>query len=79
MERRSPALLLVELVAHVFRELLELALGLGIVGVDDEVLEMPEAPAEVLKPLTLLEVAGDFGADLAPMTTREKDWNEKER
>lgn len=37
VERRSPALLLVKLVLHVFRKLLELALALSIVGVDDEV------------------------------------------
>ena len=37
----APALLLVELVAHALGELLEIALGLCIVGVDHEVLEMP--------------------------------------
>ena len=37
----APALLLVELVAHAFRQLLEVALGLCIVAVDHEVLEVP--------------------------------------
>ena len=60
----SPTLLLVKLVSHVLRELAELAFGLGVVGVDHEILEVPEAPAEVLEPLALLEKAGDFGADL---------------
>lgn len=62
-----------------FGELLELPLGLGVVGVDDEVLEVPEAPAEVLKPLALLEVAGDLRADLALMTTREKKVGTRKR
>lgn len=61
-----------ELVVHVFRKLLEFALRLGIVGVDDEVLEVPEIPTELLKPLALLEVAGDLGTDLAPMTIQKK-------
>ena len=40
------------------------SLGFGIVRVDDEVLEVPQSPAEVLKPLTLLEEAGYLCADL---------------
>ena len=66
-ERKSsslPALLLVELVAHVLGELAELALRFGIVSVDHKVLQMPEAPAQVLEALPLLEEAGDLGADL---------------
>ena len=59
-----PSFLLVELVTHALRELAELALRLGIVGVDHEVLEVPEAPAEVLEALALLEEAGDLCADL---------------
>lgn len=50
VERRSPAILLVELVAHVFRKLLEFVLAVNVVGVDDEVLEA----------LAALEVASDF-------------------
>lgn len=34
-ERHSPALLLVGLVAHVFRELLDLVPGLGVVAFDN--------------------------------------------
>ena len=60
----APALLAVELVAHVLAQLLEVALRLGVVGVHHQVLEMPEAPAEVLEPLALLEEAGDLCADL---------------
>lgn len=52
-----------------FRNTLQFVLGLGIAGVDDEVLEVPEAPVKVLAPL---ELASDFDADLAPMTTRGK-------
>lgn len=63
VKRHLPALLLVELVAHVFRELPELTLELGIVSINDEALEVPEVPAEVLKPLIVLEVASDLGAD----------------
>lgn len=55
-----PALLLVELVAHGLGELLELALGLGIVALDHDVLEVPEPPGEVLKALALFEVARNF-------------------
>ena len=40
-DKNIPALLLVELVAHVFRELFKLTLGPGIVGVNHEVLEVP--------------------------------------
>ena len=40
----APALLLVKLVAHALGELLEVALGLCIVAVDHEVLEVPQAP-----------------------------------
>ncbi len=36
-----PSLLLVQLVAHTFRQFLELPLGLGIVGVDHKILEVP--------------------------------------
>jgi hypothetical protein len=60
----APALLLVELVAHDFGELLELALALRVVGVDHEVLEVPEPPREILEPLALFEEAGDLSADL---------------
>lgn len=56
----APALLLVELVAHGLRELLELALGLGIVALNHDVLEVPKPPREVLKALALLKVARDF-------------------
>ena len=37
----EPSFLLVELVAHALAQLLEFTLGLCIVGVDHEVLEMP--------------------------------------
>lgn len=60
----APALFFVESVAHVLGEFLEFSLGLGVVSVDNEVLEVPESPAQVLKSLTLLKVAGDFRADL---------------
>jgi len=40
-DKNIPALLLVELVAHVFRELFKFTLGPGIVGVNHEVLEVP--------------------------------------
>lgn len=63
----EPALFLVEFVAHVLGELFELTLRPGIVRVDDEILEMPEAPTQVLETLALLEVAGYFGADLYDM------------
>lgn len=56
----TPALLLVELVAHGLGEFLELAFGLGIVTLDHDVLEVPKPPGEVLKTLALLEVARDF-------------------
>ena len=59
-----PSLLLVQLVAHDLGELLELALGLGVVGLNHKILEVPEPPAQVLEALTLLEVAGDLCADL---------------
>jgi hypothetical protein len=39
--RDIPALLLVQLVTHTLAKLPELAPGLGVVGVDDEILEMP--------------------------------------
>ena len=68
MQRDAPAFLLVQLVAHDFGELLELALGLGVVRFDHDVLEVPEAPAEVLEPLALLEVASDLCADLSTHT-----------
>ena len=63
-EAHVPSFLLVELVTHALRELAEFALRLCIVGVDHEVLEVPEAPAEVLEALALLEKAGDLCADL---------------
>jgi hypothetical protein len=59
----SPVLVLIELVAHVFSELFELTLALGIVGLDEGKLEEPEAPAEVFEALALLEVLGDLCAD----------------
>ena len=62
-----PALFLVEFVAHDLGELLELTLRLCIVRVDDEILEMPEAPTQVFETLSLLEVAGHFGAYLDDM------------
>lgn len=68
VRRNRPALFLVEFVAHDLGELFELTLRLCIVGVDDEGLEMPEAPAQVFETLALLEVAGYFGADLVEMT-----------
>jgi len=40
-DKNIPALLLVELVTHVFRELFKFTLGPGIVGVNHEVLEVP--------------------------------------
>ena len=65
-----PSLPLVQLVTHAFRKLLELALRLRIVGVDHEILKVPEAPAQVLEPLALLEEASDLCADLqAHMST----------
>ena len=63
-DEHVPSFLLVELVTHAFRELAELALRFGIVGVDHEVLQVPEVPAQVLETLSLLEEAGDLGADL---------------
>lgn len=62
--RDGPALFFVEFVAHDLGELFELALGLCIISVNDEGLEVPEAPAQVLETLALLEIAGHFGADL---------------
>jgi hypothetical protein len=59
-----PALLLVELVAHALGEFLEFALGFSVVGVDYEALKMPQSPAQVFKPLALLEVARYLCADL---------------
>ena len=41
VDENAPALLLVQLVTHAFRQLLEVALGLCIVAVDHEVLEVP--------------------------------------
>lgn len=58
-----PVLVLVELVAHVLSELFELAFALRIVSLDEGKLEEPEAPAEVLEALALLEVLGDLCAD----------------
>jgi hypothetical protein len=60
----APAFLFVQLIAHVFRELLELPLRLGVVGIDHEILEVPEPPAQVLETLALFKEAGDLGADL---------------
>ena len=70
MYKDAPALLFVQLVAHAFRQLSEFAFGLCVVGVDHEVLEVPETPAEVLEPLALLEEASDFGADLRGISVR---------
>lgn len=53
VNRRSPALVLVELL-----DLLELSISNA--GVDEEVLEVPDAPAEVLKPLAMLEANGEL-------------------
>ena len=39
--RDAPSFLLVQLVAHALAELLEFTLGLCIVGIDHEILEMP--------------------------------------
>ena len=36
-----PPFLFIELVAHVFREPLELSLGAGVVGINHKVLEVP--------------------------------------
>lgn len=69
-ERRSPAFLLVVLVAHV-GDFLELLFRLGAVGVVNEVLEAPEAQAE--RSQAVLEVADDIREDLAPMTRRNKE------
>lgn len=60
----SPSLLLVQFVAHALGQFLELTFRLCVVGVDHEVLEMPESPAQVLEPLALFKVAGDLGANL---------------
>ena len=65
VDENAPALLLVKLVAHTLGQLAELALRLSVVGVDHQVLQVPEAPAEVLESLALLEETGDLGADLA--------------
>lgn len=59
-----PALLLVELIAHALRQLLEVALGLGVVGVNHEVLEVPQSPTQVLESLALFQEAGDLCTDL---------------
>ena len=75
----APALLLVKLVAHTLGQLAELALRLGVVGVDHQVLQVPEAPAEVLEPLTLLEEASNLGADLVRGETREAGRKERTR
>ena len=70
MKDYIPALLFVQLVTHALGELLEVALRLRIVGVDHEILKVPEAPAQVLEPLALLEEASDLCVDLqAHMST----------
>lgn len=74
----GPALFFVEFVAHVLGELFELTFRLGIIRVDDEVLQMPEAPTQVLETLALFEVAGHFRADLNEMKRgRSGESNEK--
>ena len=59
-----PSFLLVELVAHMLGESLELSLGAGVVGINHKVLEVPKPPAKVFEPLSLLEEASDLGTDL---------------
>jgi hypothetical protein len=60
----SPTLVLVELVAHAFAKLFELAFLFGIVGLNEGDLQEPEAPREVFEALALLEVRGDLSAYL---------------
>ena len=64
MKQHLPSFFLVQLVPHAFRKLAELAFRLGIVGVDYKVLEVPQAPAQILESLALLEETGNLGADL---------------
>lgn len=64
MDENELSLFPVELVTHVTREFLELALGLCIVAFDHDVVEMPKPPTEVLETLALLEMSGDLCADL---------------
>jgi len=59
-----PSFLFVEFVPHMLGEFLELSLGAGIVGINHKVLEVPQPPAEILEPLSLLKEAGDLGTDL---------------
>jgi len=59
-----PPFLFVELVSHMLGESLELSLGAGVVGINHKVLEVPQPPAKVLEPLTLLKEAGNLGTDL---------------
>ena len=75
----GPALFLVEFVAHDLGEFFELTLRLCIVRVDDEVLEMPEPPTQVLETLALLEVAGHLGADLDEMKRGRSSASDRER
>ena len=59
-----PALFLVQLVTHALAKFSKLSPGFGVVLVDDEVLEMPEPPTQVLKPLALFGETSDLCADL---------------
>ena len=60
----APPLLFIKLVSHAFRELFELALRLGAVCIDHEVLKMPESPTQILKALTLFKISCDLGTNL---------------
>jgi hypothetical protein len=59
-----PTLLFIKLVTHVLGEFLELAFRLCIVGVDHEILQVPETPREILETLALLEVGRYLSAYL---------------
>jgi len=59
-----PPFLFVELITHMLGEPFELSLGTGVVGINHKILEVPQPPAEVLEPLSLLEEAGDLCTDL---------------
>ena len=78
----SPSFLLVQLVSHVLRQLAELAFRLCVVGVDHEVLEVPQPPAQVLESLALFQEACDLGTNLGKIFTGlggEKREGEKTR
>ena len=64
LEKDIPALLFVQLIAHVLGELLELTFGLCIVGIDHKILKVPKTPGEILEALALLEVGRYLGAYL---------------